>query len=231
MCRISVSRFYRDAVVFNHLRDQVLPALARAARHRGAHPLAVWSAGCAAGEEPYTLLLAWRFAVAPQVPGVDLRIVATDADAHALERARAGCYRPSSMKKMPRAWLEAFKPGDGRLSLDAGLRQQVEFRQHDLREAPPDGPFDLVLCRNLLFTYFEEPLRTQTVEQEIESLAPGGVLVTGAREGWITCGGTSSGRPVRPRGVSSHGLETADGPAVKGAKKRDPGARCVQRRG
>jgi chemotaxis protein methyltransferase CheR len=183
LCRISVSRFYRDAVVFDHLRDQVLPALARAARHRGARSLAAWSAGCAAGEEPYTLLLAWRFAVAPQFPGLDLRIVATDADAHALERARAGWYRPSSVKQLPRAWLEAFQPGDGRLCLDAGLRQQVEFRQHDLREAPPDGPFDLVLCRNLLFTYFEEPLRTQVAEQVIDRLAPGGVLVIGAREG------------------------------------------------
>ncbi len=182
MCRVSVSRFYRDATVFDHIRDRVLPDLARAAQQRGAGSLNVWSAGCAAGEEPYTLLLAWRFAVAANFPGVDLRIVATDADPHALERARAGCYRPSSVKELPRPWLQAFQPRNGLLCLDPALRQQVDFRHHDLREPPPEGPFDLVLCRNLLFTYFEEPLRTQVAQRLIARLIPEGVLMIGARE-------------------------------------------------
>jgi chemotaxis protein methyltransferase CheR len=182
MCRVSVSRFYRDATVFDHVRDRLLPDLARAAQQRGAGSLKVWSAGCAAGEEPYTLLLVWRFAVAANFPNVDLRIVATDADTHALERARAGCYRPSSVKQLPRPWLQAFQPRNGLLCLDPALRQRVEFRHHDLREPPPEGPFDLVLCRNLLFTYFEEPLRTQVAQRLIARLIPEGVLIIGARE-------------------------------------------------
>ena len=182
MTRISVSRFYRNAPVFDALRDRVLPTLAEAAAARGAEALAVWSAGCASGEEPYTLALLWRFAPPPAPARLGLRIVASDADQAALERARTGCYRPSSLKELPRAWRTAFEPRDGWLCLVPPVRATVEFQRRDLHEAPPRGPFDLVLCRNLLFTYFAEPLRTQMARRLIATMVPGGALLAGARE-------------------------------------------------
>jgi chemotaxis protein methyltransferase CheR len=182
MCRISVSRFYRDAEVFDALRERVLPPLADGAAARGNDTLVVWSAGCASGEEPYTLALLWRFAIAQRHPDLRLRVLATDADAAAIDRARTGCYPPSSVKELPRDWLTAFEKRDGRLCLGTALRALVEFRVHDLGEQPPAGPFDLVLCRNLVFTYFAEPLRTEVARRLLATLVPGGALLAGARE-------------------------------------------------
>lgn len=181
MCRISVSRFYRDARVWDALRTQLVPGLVEQAGPRGT--VAIWSAGCAAGEEPYTLALLWQRELAARHPGITLRIVATDADPVALERARAGCYRASSLKELPAAWRSAFAPRGALLCLDEGVRAGVEFRVHDLRDSPPAGPFDLVLCRNLVFSYFAEPARTRAALQLIAQLTPGGVLVTGTDEG------------------------------------------------
>ena len=147
LCRVHVSRFYRDRAVFDALADRVLPALAHA---RGAGgELRVWSAGCAAGEEPYTLALIWRTLLAPRFPELRARIVATDVDAASLARARIACYPPSSLKELPRAWRDAmFVARDRRLCLHDDLRATVELRCEDLREATPEGPFHLILCRN-----------------------------------------------------------------------------------
>jgi chemotaxis protein methyltransferase CheR len=81
-CRITISRFYRDRAVFDHLRDMILPMLARAA---GARPARAWCVGCASGEEPYSLRLAWRLGSA--AGGGGLHIIATDTEPRVLERA------------------------------------------------------------------------------------------------------------------------------------------------
>ena len=144
--------------MFDALADRILPALA--ARAAEGNELRVWSAGCAAGEEPYTIALLWRHALAPRFPALRARIVATDVDADALARARSACYPPSSLKELPRAWRDAaFAARDGRLCLHDDVRAAVELRCEDLRLRAPDGPFHLILCRNGAFTYFAEPLQ------------------------------------------------------------------------
>jgi chemotaxis protein methyltransferase CheR len=86
-CHITISRFFRDKHVFEVLRKRVLPDIAArvADERRAAH---IWSAGCAAGEEPYTVKTIWDEEVAPSIPGARLSIVATDIDRAMLERAR-----------------------------------------------------------------------------------------------------------------------------------------------
>ena len=182
-CRITISRFYRDRGVFDYLGQTVLPALAQAAIQRGADEVRCWSAGCASGEEPYTLvILASRGALAP-FPGVRLRVLATDADEHVLERARRGRYPPSSLKEVPPDWLAGPLVQTGEeYEVREALRGQVEFREQDIRSGMPDGPFDLVLCRNLVFTYFDEPLQREILQRIIERVRPGGVLVIGKQE-------------------------------------------------
>jgi len=182
-CRISVTRFYRDRGVFDALRDRVLPWLANEAGGSGERLVTSWSAGCAAGEEPYTLAMVWRLAVAPRFPAVGLRIVASDADPHAIERAHEACYRPSSMKELPADWrATAFQPTGDLQCLRAEFRSMVELRCEDLRASMPDGLFDLILCRNLVFTYFAEPLRAEVARRIVARLSPCGVLVIGAHE-------------------------------------------------
>src|SRR5439155_24386566 len=99
---ITISRFYRDADVFASLERDVLPALAA-----GRSLLRAWSAGCASGEEPYTLALVWHLALGPRLPGVGLEILATDVDPTMLGRATAAAYTASSLKDLPEPLLSA----------------------------------------------------------------------------------------------------------------------------
>ena len=183
LCRVSVSRFYRDKDVFAGLERHVLPALARQAAARGQAGLRCWCAGCASGEEPYSLNILWQLGPGRDFPRLSLTIVATDADAVLLERARAGCYGPGSLRDVPAGWLDtAFEHSRGVYRLRPAFRRNVAFRRQDIRERLPGGEFDLVLCRNLAFTYFDEAGQGRVVERLARRLRPGGVLVVGRRE-------------------------------------------------
>jgi chemotaxis protein methyltransferase CheR len=87
LCRITISRFYRDKGVYAALSQQVLPTLARAARQRRDKTLRVWSAGCGGGEEPYTISILWHLELRDRYPDLQIDIVATDADPAMLARA------------------------------------------------------------------------------------------------------------------------------------------------
>lgn len=182
-CRIPISRFWRDAAMFEGLRDEVLPALADAAECAGRSALAAWSAGCASGEEPYSLRLLWSFHLAARFPGLSLRILATDADPALLARAARACYRASSLAELPPEWRErAFAREGALLCLKPPDRSEVEFRRQDLRAEAPAGPFDLVLCRNLAFTYFDDGGQRRALARLADALQPGGALVIGRKE-------------------------------------------------
>ena len=182
-CRIPISRFYRDRGVFDDLGGTVLPALGLAARARGAAVLRAWSAGCASGEEPFSLALLWRFAVAPDFPGLGLEVVASDVDRQLLERARRGEYGAGSLRELPAAWrAEAFQRRGALYCLRPAFRRGVAFRRQDLRETRPREQFDLVLCRNLAFTYFDEALQREVLARLVAALRPGGALILGRHE-------------------------------------------------
>lgn len=184
LCRVTISRFYRDRGVFAFLEGEVLPALADAALEAGRHRLDVWSAGCASGEEPYTLALVWEIALASRFPGLRLHVLATDTDEAVLARARRACYETSSLKELPGDWRRrAFAPRDGLYCLRDEIKRSVTFSLHDVRSgAPGGGRFDLVLCRNLVFTYFDPELQQALSGLIVEALRRGGALVVGAHE-------------------------------------------------
>jgi chemotaxis protein methyltransferase CheR len=178
LCPIPISRFYRDREVFDCLGAQVLPALAR-----GAARLDCWSAGCASGEEPYTLALLWRQRLAARFPGVDFRVLGTDIDARLVQRARAACYGAGSVAALPDAWRERAFERHGRLwRLREDLRARVEFLHQDLLGELPQREFDLVLCRNMAFTYFDSEGAQRALERLASRLRPGGALVIGLHE-------------------------------------------------
>ena len=180
---ITISSFYRDKAVFDFLRATVFWQIARAAAARGDRILRAWSIGCASGEEPYTLMLAWRLDLEPLVPDVELRVLATDVDARVLERARIACYTGGGLRLLPPAWRElAFTRAGNRYCLRAEYRAGVDCILQDIRQVLPADDFDLILCRNLVFTYFDEVLQRRTLERILTRLAPGGVLVIGRRE-------------------------------------------------
>jgi len=182
-CRIPISRFFRDRAVFTALADPVLPGLAQAAATAGRDGLRIWSAGCAGGEEPYSLAILWRLGPGRELPGVAFRCLASDADAAMLARAEAGCYGSGSLRDVPAAWrAAAFVETDGQLCVRSAFRAGICFRQADLREDMPVGPFDLILCRNLAFTYFARDVQEALLPKLAVRLRPGGVLVLGAHE-------------------------------------------------
>jgi chemotaxis protein methyltransferase CheR len=210
MCRIPISRFYRDRAVFDAIGRQLLPQAAAAVTARGDNAVKCWSAGCASGEEPYTLVIVWRFAVAQDWPMLDLTVSATDAEDIMIERARAACYTRSSLKDLPPQWVEqAFAWCGPLFCLRGEFRQGVRFELQDIRRSMPDGPFDLILCRNLAFTYFDDALQRRISDELRQRLRPGGFLVLGTHE---ALPGKASGferispsLPVRRRQGASQG--------------------------
>lgn len=183
ICRIPLTRFYRDRAVFEHLERIVLPELGRLAMARGGNELRGWSLGCASGEEPYTVAIVWRLAVAPRFPRLTLRILATDCDRGAIERARRGCYAAHSLRDLPSAMrAQAFRESPAALVIEDDYRVGVEFQVQDVRTQMPDGPFHLILCRSVVFTYFDEELQRQMFSRIARRLVAGGALVIGASE-------------------------------------------------
>lgn len=181
-CRVTISRFFRDRHVFDVLRREVLPAIALRAQ-REARAARCWSAGCASGEEPYTIRILWDLDTARACPGATLSIVATDIDEAVLSRARGGCFERASLRELPVPLIEqAFERDDGNFRVRPEHRGGIEFVRQDLRLEMPPGQFDLVLCRYLAFTYFSPQLQGQMLARIAERLAPGGHLVIGSHE-------------------------------------------------
>ncbi len=183
LTHITISRFNRDRSVFTCLQREVLPALASGTIARGSNTMEVWSAGCASGEEAYTLTIIWQLALARRFPALTIRILATDLDDAMLARARRGCFTASSLRELPERWrAAAFVKQDRHYCLQDTCKEAVTIARHDIRTPPPDGPFDLVMCRNLAFTYFDLDLQRTTAARLASALQGGGALVLGTHE-------------------------------------------------
>ncbi|TVR53373.1 MAG: chemotaxis protein CheR [Gemmatimonadales bacterium] len=186
LCRVTISRFARDRGIWRLLGEEVLPGLA-GSLPSGA-PLRAWSAGCASGEEPFTLSILWRMELEPHFPGHPLEVVATDVDPAVLQRARAGRYSASSLKEVASHRVDAaftrveVEQGETIHRLRDEYRRGVTFLRQDLRNEMPEGPFQLIFCRNVAFTYFDTTLQRRILEGLLERLVPGGALVLGSHE-------------------------------------------------
>jgi chemotaxis protein methyltransferase CheR len=183
LCGITMSRFYRDRIVFDALRDHVLPMLAGRVVEEAGDELRCWSAGCSSGEEPFTLQIIWSTCVMPLIQReLPLRITATDVNEKMLERARRGLYATSSLRELPEVLREAFVPSGDFYLIGRSFREHVEFVRQDIRRQLPAGSFHLILCRNLVFTYFSQDLQREILGRIFGKLLPGGVLVIGRHE-------------------------------------------------
>jgi len=165
--------------VFEILGERILPGIAQRARDQQ-RDAQCWSAGCASGEEPYTLRLLWDLQTEATAR---LSIVATDIDEALLARARHGCFPRGSLRELPPDLIaRGFEECDQVFRLIERHRRDIAFTPHDVRSAAIPGLFDLILCRNLAFTYFAPRLQCQVLEQIIAKLRPHGWLVIGAHE-------------------------------------------------
>ncbi|OPY12182.1 MAG: Chemotaxis protein methyltransferase [Syntrophus sp. PtaB.Bin001] len=184
LCRITISRFYRNRGVFDALRYRILPDLAKNVAEAGRDAVRCWCAGCCSGEEAYTLQIIWKIDVIPKMTkGLPLRIIATDMDPDVLERARRGVYLEGSLFDLPEELIAAAFLRSGKTyTLKESFKEDVTFEQQDIRRQLPVGTFSLVFCRNLVLTYFEKDLQREILGRIFEKLEPGGIFVAGAHE-------------------------------------------------
>lgn len=179
---INVTEFFRDEDVYAAIRGQVIPQLIGHKRESRTCSLRAWSAGCATGEEPYSLSILFLDALSREGKGDDwaLRITATDLDDKALEKAKEGVYE--SVRMPPGLLLDDyFDRGGSGLVVKEEVRRPVRFLQMDIMRQPPLRHLDLIVCRNVLI-YFEREKQHRILEIFNQCLRPGGFLVLGKSE-------------------------------------------------
>lgn len=175
---INVTGFFRDNVAFRALEEVVLPALTS----RGVKPLRIWSAGCATGEEPYSIAMLMLERLDGDIHRWNVTILATDIDTKALDRAREGAFAPKAVEGIRPAWRDRyFFPENHGFRVQPALRQLVTFETHNLVGDPPYHDLDLVVCRNVLI-YFTSVLQRRVLKGFTRGLKADGFLLLGKPE-------------------------------------------------
>lgn len=175
----NVTQFFREPHHFDFLRGVVAP---RWCRDTDA-PLAIWSAGCSSGQEPYSIAMALSPPALSWADAPPLTILATDIDRDVLARAERGEYSQTEAASIPPDLRDAwFRPARAGIRARPGLRGKVEFRPQNLhgRWALP-GQFDVIFCRNVII-YFDAAAQHLLWEKFLYHLRPGGWLIVGHSE-------------------------------------------------
>ncbi len=177
---VSVTHFFRDPAVFAQVRRLALAPLARSAGNGDA--LRFWVAGCATGEEAYSLAIAAFEEARLAGRALPLKVFATDLDRHALDVASRGAYPESIAADVPPELLERYFEHQGNeYVVSRALRQAVLFAPHNLTADPPFTRLALVSCRNLLI-YLEPAQQRRVLARFHYALRPGGTLLLGSSE-------------------------------------------------
>ena len=177
--KVTISRFFRDEEVFDTLSQSIVPDLLK----EGSSELRIWCIGCASGEEPCSLALLWKEKFEQIWPQVHLSILATDLDGNLLERAKEGAYKNSSLKEVPEGTVRKFFKKEGAFYiLNPTIRGSIEFKVHDILHEEPFLGMDIVLCRNLAFTYFSKGSQIEVLKKIALGLKEKGYLVIGKKE-------------------------------------------------
>src|SRR5215469_13699768 len=177
---INVTGFFRDAETWTYLRRDVMADLIADAEP--AREIRVWSAGCASGEEAYSLAIAFAEALGIEECAKRVKIYGTDVDDHALRDARAGVYAAKALESLaPEMREKYFEQSGGQFAFRSDLRRRVIFGRHDITRDAPISRLDLLVCRNTLM-YFNVETQAQVVDRLHFALREGGYLFLGKAE-------------------------------------------------
>jgi len=177
---INVTAFFRDAPAWEFIREEVVPAML--AQRAPNEPIRMWSAGCASGQEAYTLAMILAEALGPNEFRERVKIYATDVDEDALAEARAASYDARAVESVPPALLSKyFDRSNGRYVFRKDLRRAVIFGRNDLVKDAPISRVDLLVCRNTLM-YLNAETQRNVLGRLHFALAPQGVLFLGHAE-------------------------------------------------
>jgi chemotaxis methyl-accepting protein methylase/anti-anti-sigma regulatory factor len=171
--RVGETRLFRHRSQIAALSDVVAPAL----RARGRRAIRAWSAGCAAGEEPYTLAIVLSRAL----PDCAISILATDVSGEALARARTASYPRAALDHVPAEYRDCFVDDGERVGVAPELAARVRFERANLLDGATPRDCDLVWCRNVLI-YFTADARRRAIDRLVAATAPGGFVFVGYSE-------------------------------------------------
>lgn len=186
---ISYSEFFRNPLTFAALEQLVLPSLLKEKEQSGKSEIRIWSAGCAAGQEAYSIAILLDEMLAERKSSTAFRIFATDISETALESARQGIFEAASLQNVRLKHLRnCFQQQRTSYQVLPRIRERIDFSVHDLlagnSSCPPAsifGNFDLIFCSNLLF-YYGDDARREILGKLKSCLSPSGYLVTGRVE-------------------------------------------------
>jgi two-component system CheB/CheR fusion protein len=181
---LNVTSFFRDPPAWDYLRAEILPRLV--AEKDDDEPFRIWSAGCASGEEAYTLAMVAAEALGPEAVRERVKIYATDVDEDALSQARQARYTAKQVEGVPPELLERHfeRNGDGYV-FSKELRRSVIFGRHDLIQDAPISRIDLLVCRNTLM-YLNSETQSHVLARFSFALREGGCLMLGKAEMLLT---------------------------------------------
>jgi chemotaxis protein methyltransferase CheR len=170
---INVSEFYRNPEQWEVLEKEVLPMLF--AKNKS---LKIWSSACSTGDEPYTLVMVLN----NFMPLSSIKIIATDIDKGAIEKAVTGIYSSKSVENLPKKYLDKhFNKNGAFYSIKDEVKRCVEFKQLNLLRDSYPKDCELIVCRNVLI-YFTEEAKTEIYKKFNSSLKNEGVLFVGSTE-------------------------------------------------
>jgi chemotaxis protein methyltransferase CheR len=186
---INVSEFFRNPLTFEYLYSQIIHQIVEKKSIEKGSSIRVWSAGCARGEEAYSLAIQFEDYMQKENLHLETRVFATDIDPKAIQNAKEGIYKDHSILNLKYHQMDKYflKYEDG-FHLKDKIKKNVHFSFHDLLStsqlAPPEsiyGGFDLILCRNVLI-YFDINYQKRIFEKLHRNLGPHGYLVLGDSE-------------------------------------------------
>ncbi|MGI6585357.1 MAG: protein-glutamate O-methyltransferase CheR [Gracilibacteraceae bacterium] len=170
---INVSEFYRNPDQWSILENEILPEIMKYNKRPK-----VWSAACSTGEEPYSLAMM----MSKFIDLSSFRILATDIDDGAVNKAKRGVYSPKSLENLPSNFIDRFfiKSGDN-YEISERIKNCIEFKHHNLLVDKYPENCDLILCRNVMI-YFTEEAKAEMYHNFRKSLSSNGVLFVGSTE-------------------------------------------------
>lgn len=177
------SRFFREPHHFDHLRSMVVPKVFT--KKNTSRPIRFWSAGCATGEEAYSIAMT-VFESVPNIQNFDFQILATDIDPVMIAKSEQAIYDVRELDSIPetihgRTTVKNVNDQEG-FGIDPAIKALVSFRKHNLiGEWGIDGPFDVIFCRNVM-SHFDPSDQRETVDRMASLLAENGFLYTGHSE-------------------------------------------------
>lgn len=179
---INVTEFFRDPDVFSAFRDLVLSEIIQKKLASGSRSLRIWSSACATGEEPYSIAILAKEALKDKTD-FTVRILASDVDTQALEKAAKGEYEARALQRIdPSVLKKYFVPlGAARYRVREDIRKMVRFRAHNIFHEPPFKCLDIIFCRNIII-YLNRALTKELFTTFSRLLVPGGYLVLGKVE-------------------------------------------------